>query len=371
MIHKACKWCKSDLPRSCLCPILWFAAVIVPAIASYFARQHAAPFDRVQCLPDNSNSNCHYPVRNLSDPTAETSTCGYPDPTAENATRDYGVRNFFDSIANRSATCGHCVWNLSDSGSDHSASARNVSDSTAGRSASRDYSMLNLSESVCLLCPGPGPARSASQDLSCSICPKGLQCSASQDLFASICPKGLQRSASQDLFASICPKDPQCSASQDLFASICPKDPHAPHSPDENRSECLWNLPDSKVDQSTIENPWACLQRLPYHIAYLSQILHATRTPLGYVLLLEVPHWLSSAKSSEKTIKTEPDLILGRNCHLLLQSIDSIEELSYLQNANISSNAVKFEATISLIPCFLPPVHKRSHISLPIHKSSS
>ena len=263
-----------------------------------------------------------------------------------------------------------CV-NLSDSGSDHSASARNVSDSTAGRSASRDYSMPNLSESVCLLCPGPGPARSASQDLSCSICPKGLQCSASQDLFASICPKGLQRSASQDLFASICPKDPQCSASQDLFASICPKDPHAPHSPDENRSECLWNLPDSKVDQSTIENPWACLQRLPYHIAYLSQILHATRTPLGYVLLLEVPHWLSSAKSSEKTIKTEPDLILGRNCHLLLQSIDSIEELSYLQNANISSNAVKFEATISLIPCFLPPVHKRSHISLPIHKSSS
>ena len=239
MIHKACKWCKSDLPRSCLCPILWFAAVIVPAIASYFARQHADPFDRVQCLPDNSK----YPVRNLSDPTAETSTCGYPvrnlsDPTAENATRDYGVRNFFDSIANRSATCGHCVWNLSDSGSDHSASARNVSDSSAGCSASRDYSMLNLSESMCLLCPGPGPARSASQDLSCSICPKGLQCS-----------------ASQDLFASICPKDPQCSASQDLFASICPKDPHAPHSPDENPSECLWNLPDSKVDQSTIENP--------------------------------------------------------------------------------------------------------------------
>ena len=173
-----------------------------------------------------------------------------------------------------------------------------------------------------------------------------------------------------DLSCSICPKGLQCSASQDLFASICPKDPHAPHSPDENPSECLWNLPDSKVDQSTIENPWACLQRLPCHIAYLSQILHATRTPLGYVLLLEVPHWLSSAKSSEKTIKTEPDLILGRNCHLLLQSIDSIEDLSYLQNANISSNAVKFEATISLIPCFLPPVHKRSHISLPIHKSS-
>ena len=183
------------------------------------------PCDRVQCLPDNSNSNCHYPVRNLSDPTAETSTCGYPDPTAENATRDYRVRNFFDSIADRSATCGHCVWNLSDSASDHSASARNVSDSTAGCCATRDYSMLNLSESMCLLCPGPGPARSASQDLSCSICPKGLQCSASQDLFASICPKGLQRSASQDLFASICPKDPQCSASQDLFASICPKDP--------------------------------------------------------------------------------------------------------------------------------------------------
>ena len=186
----------------------WFAAVrVVPAIASYFARQHADPCDRVQCLPDNSN--CHYPVRNLSDPTAETSTCGYPvrnlsDPTAENATRDYGVRNFFDSIADRSATCGHCVWNLSDSASDHSASARNVSDSTAGCSASRDYSMLNLSESMCLLCPGPGPARSASQD---------------------------------------------------LFASICPKDPHAPHSPDENPSECLWNLPDSKVDQSTIENP--------------------------------------------------------------------------------------------------------------------
>ena len=134
MIHKACKWCKSDLPRSCLCPILWFAAVrVVPAIASYFARQHADHCDRVQCLPVNStchyhvrnlsdptaeNATRHYPVRNLSAPTAETSTCGYPvwnlsDPTAENATRHYPVRNLSAPTAETS-TCGYPVWNLSD-----------------------------------------------------------------------------------------------------------------------------------------------------------------------------------------------------------------------------------------------------------------